>query len=118
MITWEQYIAGEDANAFGEFLVSTIAELYGAKPRPESVDRAVYKATDCGAWVRFDAEGIKVGTIVEGSDATYDERIDLDGIDLDDAGAATLVARFRAAIANCEAFAAEHFGKGAGDEYV
>ena len=33
------------------------------------VERNTYKYTDCGAWITSSHEGIKVGSIVEGSDA-------------------------------------------------
>lgn len=32
-------------------------------------ERHLYRDTDCGAWVKFDAIGITLGSIVEGSDA-------------------------------------------------
>ncbi|MCU0613257.1 MAG: hypothetical protein MUE60_15915 [Candidatus Eisenbacteria bacterium] len=35
----------------------------------ESAARAIYKATECGAWIRFEDDGIALGSIVEGSDA-------------------------------------------------
>jgi hypothetical protein len=48
---------------------------YDADNRDEKrIQRAVYKCTDCGAWIEFDADGITLGSIVEGSDfgcATY-----------------------------------------------
>ena len=31
--------------------------------------KAIYKGTDCGAWIKFEDDGITVGSIVEGSDA-------------------------------------------------
>jgi DNA-directed RNA polymerase subunit RPC12/RpoP len=34
----------------------------------ESISRAVYKGTDCGAWIEFDDEGVLLGSIVEGAD--------------------------------------------------
>jgi hypothetical protein len=32
------------------------------------IQKAIYKGTDCGAWVAFSPEGVQVGSIVEGSD--------------------------------------------------
>ncbi len=34
----------------------------------ELIKRRVYKHTDCGAWIEFKEDGIKLGSIVEGSD--------------------------------------------------
>lgn len=93
--------------AYGEFLLQTIADLYGVEPDARRIDRAVYKGTDCGAWVRFDEEGIVVGTIIEGSDAEFDTRIDLTNIGSDEKGAELLIERFRAAVAAAEAFSEE-----------
>jgi hypothetical protein len=90
----------EEHAAFGAFLVQTIAESCGLEfkgPISElerKIDRAVYKGTDCGAWVRFDERGIVVGSIVEGSDAEFSERIDLTGVDISDEGAKILAERF------------------------
>lgn len=109
MMTYERYIRDEENAAYGRFLVETIANLYGCDETAEAVNRAVYKNTDCGAWINFDETGIVVGTIVEGSDAEYSERIDLDGVGEDDEGTALLITRFRAAINNCEDFAKEHW---------
>ena len=107
-----QHERDQENEAFGAFLIATIAELYGCESDPARIDRAVYKNTACGAWVRFDSEGIKVGTIVEGVDAEYDERVSLQGIEASDDGAKLLVSRFREAIANCESFSDEHFEEG------
>lgn len=40
------------------------------------IKRGVYKYTDCGAWIEFNETGIKLGSIVEGSDYGADS-IDL-----------------------------------------
>ena len=92
----------EEHAAFGTFLVQTIAESCGITVEPAfkcselecKIDRAVYKGTDCGAWVLFDEKGIVVGSIVEGSDAEFSERIDLTGVDISDEGAKILTERF------------------------
>jgi hypothetical protein len=54
-------------------------DLYGREKenRDESlIKRGVYKYTDCGAWVTFNENGVKLGSIVEGSDHGADS-IDL-----------------------------------------
>lgn len=66
-------------------LINTYADLAGAlgslDPTEASVNRAVYQATDCGAWAKFlpavpsagtrhrRSPGVQFGSIVEGSDA-------------------------------------------------
>ena len=95
----------DEAAAIGSALIQTIADNIGIEPDPEKIDRAVYDGTDCGAWVEFDELGILVGTIVEGSDATYSERIELCEDEKE------LCERFWAAIQRCEDFADEHFNQ-------
>ncbi|MFZ9681385.1 MAG: hypothetical protein ACO3CL_08195 [Bacteroidia bacterium] len=67
----------------GRWIQEAIAQSIGLPrdARESDIDRALYKGTDCGAWIKFDADGILVGTIVEGSDAEFSERISLDGLD-------------------------------------
>jgi hypothetical protein len=93
----------EDA-AYGEWLIETIAESIGIEPDAKKIDRAVYKGTSCGAWVRFDEKGIMVGTIVEGSDAEFSKRVELSD------NPHELCVNFWDAIQECEDFAEEHFG--------
>lgn len=38
----------------------------------EDLERATYKYTDCGAWIRWNDEEMEIGSIVEGSDAEFD----------------------------------------------
>ena len=38
----------------------------------DHLERSVYKNTDCGAWISWDKNGIEIGSIVEGSDAEFD----------------------------------------------
>lgn len=38
----------------------------------EHLERAIYKGTACGAWICWDDEKMKIGSIVEGSDAEFD----------------------------------------------
>lgn len=102
----------QENESFGAFLLETIACYYGCRPEVSLIAKHVYKYTDCGAWIAFDSEGIKVGTIVEGSDAEYSERISLEGIEADTAGAVALLLRFKDAIENCEAFSDVHFDEG------
>ena len=107
---WADFSRMQEDAAYGEFLLSAIAAPLGIpinKDAAKLIDRAVYKGTSCGAWVQFDEKGIMVGTIVEGSDAEYSERIDLSGIEIDDEGERLLNARFWAALKRCEQFADE-----------
>ena len=92
----------EDA-AYGDWLVETIANSIGIEADANKIERAIYKGTSCGAWVKFDEKGIIVGTIVEGSDAEYNERIELHEDEKE------LCKRFWNAIQRCEDFAEEHF---------
>lgn len=91
-----------------EYLIKTIADGLGYIRDPVAISRVIYKTTACGAWVQFDSQGILVGTIVEGSDAEYSERVEV----TDDPE--KLLANFHAAIQNCEDFAKEHFGEDEG----
>lgn len=38
---------------------------------PEKLHRAIYKYTDCGAWISWDEKSVTIGSIVEGSDAEF-----------------------------------------------
>ena len=97
----------QEDEAFGMFLIETIGEIYGTR-EISLIKKYVYKYTDCGAWIEFDSEGILVGTIVEGSDAEYQERISLKDIHYDNDGAEELLKkRFLTALENCEKFAEE-----------
>jgi hypothetical protein len=112
---WEEEYRGQEDAAFGQFLVESIAHWCGFSGEEEHlvsrIDKAIYKGTGCGAWVRFDELGIMVGTIVEGSDAEYSERIDISRLDTDDDDEKHLHERFSAAIQRCEDFADEHFNQ-------
>lgn len=37
----------------------------------DCVERAIYKSTDCGAWITWNDDTITIGSIVEGSDAEF-----------------------------------------------
>lgn len=112
---WSSAYRGQEDAAFGQFLVECIAHWCGLSGDEENlvsrIEKAIYKGTDCGAWVRFDELGIMVGTIVEGSDAEYSERIDISGLDTDDDDEKRLHERFSAAVQRCEDFAIEHFNQ-------
>ena len=110
---WCAYVKWQDGAAWGEFLVECVAHWCGLSGDEEhiilKIDRALYKATGCGAWVRFDERGIVVGTIVEGSGADYSERVDLRGLDYSDEK--VLHKRFSEAVRRCEGFASETFSE-------
>lgn len=106
----------QENEAFGRFLLETIAKAVGVEPDAKRIDRAIYKDTDCGAWVRFDESGVMVGTIVEGSDAEHSERIDLGGIETTEEGEAELERRFWSAVQGCEDFSAEVWAEMESDE--
>lgn len=106
---WTSYATDQGNAEYGSFLIAAVADPLGLPHDPTRIDRAVYKNTDCGAWIRFDEQGIKVGTIVEGSDAEYSERIDLTDCDTTDDGAALVNARVWEALQRCEDFANEYF---------
>ena len=94
----------QEHEAFGMFLVGAVAEGIGLPFEGKlsdivsKIQRAVYKGTECGAWVQFDEKGIMVGSIVEGSDAEFSKRIDLSGVDISDEGSTLLNERFWAAL--------------------
>lgn len=46
--------------------INDVAALYECDV--ELLNRCVYKYTDCGAWIEWDDSGIRLGSIVEGSD--------------------------------------------------
>lgn len=107
MRDFTSHMADCENEAFGTFLIHAIAAPVGLPDDPKAIYRAVYKGTSCGAWVRFDEQGIMVGTIVEGSEAEHSERIDLAGIECDENGEKELNRRFWEAIQRCEDFSAE-----------
>jgi hypothetical protein len=106
-----QHARDQEDEAFGAMLIEAIAKRIGIEPDTKKISRAIYKRTDCGAWIWFDAKGITVGTIVEGSDAEFSERIDLEGVELSEEGEKLVADRTFAALDRCEGFANEHFGE-------
>lgn len=39
----------------------------------EHIERVLYKETECGAWISWTDETVSIGSIVEGSDAEFDQ---------------------------------------------
>ena len=69
MMNEVQFEAFEAEAEAGRALMEELNEwagLEGADVR--RISRAVYKGTDCGAWLNVDERGLSVGSIVEGSD--------------------------------------------------
>lgn len=91
----------EDAK-MGKALVALLADKYGCEPEAKRIDRCVYKNTDCGAWIIFTETGVRLGSIVEGSDA------EVPPIDVPYTGNDEIfLAAFDAAIATIEETASE-----------
>lgn len=63
-------------------------QYFGLEVALESkMKRALYKGTDCGAWIEFDADGVRVGSIVEGCDfgtASYNLKYPFEKSDLEE----------------------------------
>lgn len=107
-MSWVNHEKQCEAAAIGQWLLETIGRSMGLATEEcveWRIEKALYKGTQCGAWVKFDEHGVVVGTIVEGSDAEYAERV---GFVLEDD--ASLVSNFWLAVERCERFAEEHFG--------
>jgi hypothetical protein len=86
-------------------MLQTLAAHLGAQPTAISVSAAVYKNYDFGPWFTLAGENTAlVGTIVEGSDAEYTETL-IWNPDQPEA----FLQDFDRALANCQAFAEEHF---------
>ena len=39
----------------------------------QSLKRAIYRGTECGAWIEWNTEKVVIGSIVEGSEAEFSE---------------------------------------------
>lgn len=39
----------------------------------DELEKSIYDSTDCGAWIKWDDSGITIGSIVEGSDAEFEQ---------------------------------------------
>lgn len=72
-----------DINYDSSWIQTAIANSMGLPDdaSESQIDRALYKGTNCGAYVKFDHLGVLVGSIVEGSDAEFLDRLDLSGLD-------------------------------------
>ena len=59
-----------DEELDGAALVSEVAIHFGLPEDAEEslIKKAIFKGTNCGAWIEFTVTGIAVGSIVEGSD--------------------------------------------------
>ena len=49
--------------------IHDLAEHFGTTP--EHLEHAIYKGTDCGAWINWTCSKVNIGSIVEGSDAEF-----------------------------------------------
>lgn len=49
--------------------ISDLAAHFGTTP--EHLEHAIYKGTDCGAWINWTCSKVNIGSIVEGSDAEF-----------------------------------------------
>ena len=56
-------------------VINSIYDIVKGKglERPEQLPHYVYKYTDCGAWITWDASSVTIGSIVEGSDAEFSQ---------------------------------------------
>lgn len=52
--------------------ISELARWYGVD-NEERLPKAMYKGTECGAWIQWDNATVSIGSIVEGSDAEFAE---------------------------------------------
>lgn len=52
--------------------IEDFAKFFGSES-VDQLDHDVYKYTDCGAWIYWDEKSFTIGSIVEGSDAEFDE---------------------------------------------
>ena len=53
--------------------IEDLAEYLGTSVN--SLKHDVYKYTECGAWIKWNNEGIIFGSIVEGSDAEFSDSL-------------------------------------------
>lgn len=49
--------------------IKDLASHFGTTP--EHLEHALYKGTDCGAWINWTCSKVNIGSIVEGSDAEF-----------------------------------------------
>lgn len=64
--------------------IHDLAEHFGTTP--EHLEHYIYKYTDCGAWINWTYTKVSIGSIVEGSDAEFDETFEFpfDSEEVDD----------------------------------
>ncbi len=63
-----EYESSRELPEAGRALIQELGEYFGCEPELEHIQRRIYKDTSCGAWLEVDAEGLHVGSIVEGVD--------------------------------------------------
>ena len=51
--------------------IHDLAKHFGSTTK--SLERDIYKYTDCGAWINWDDSSVTIGSIVEGSEAEFSE---------------------------------------------
>ena len=64
------YFEMQEKIALGEELNKRVKKHYGLQESDDDtrLSKALFKGTDCGAWIEFTETGLAVGSIVEGSD--------------------------------------------------
>ena len=64
------YFKMEEEIALGSELNKRVKEHYGLQESDDDarLSKALFKGTECGAWIEFTETGLAVGSIVEGSD--------------------------------------------------
>ena len=62
----------EEDIGLGSELVKRVMEHFGLEESDpvHRLEKAIFKGTDCGAWIEFTETGLAVGSIVEGSDVS------------------------------------------------
>lgn len=51
-------------------VLRALGDRYECGPNEDWIKKGVYKYTNCGAWIEFTDTGVRLGSIVEGSDAS------------------------------------------------
>lgn len=72
MSTFEGYMQAQEQGEAGRAMLEELARLYGCESNEKAIERQVYKATDCGAFIVFPVDGplrVEIGSIVEGTSA-------------------------------------------------
>jgi len=107
---WDKNFTSEEVIQIKVWMLETIAHELGIDIRQiglaEKIDNCVNKSTSCGCFVKFDDEGLFVGTIV--NDLEYSERIKVKDLFKKKNPTKKLTKRFWKALDNCERFADEH----------